>query len=178
MFEAMIKISQKESNKAVMKRLYREFCQKYATPFLAVAVCLSAFNQHYALAFNLSRSLPHHLYFIKKDANKLSDLKQGDYVAFAWQGGFYPIGTQVVKEVAGLPGNHVTKANRTFFIDGKEVGTAKEYSLDGMKLAINPFEGEIPQRFMWVKTGHKDSLDSRYELSGLIHSGQIIGKAV
>ncbi|MGJ0015568.1 S26 family signal peptidase [Neisseria gonorrhoeae] len=75
-------------------------------------------------------------------------------------------------------GNHVTKANRTFFIDGKEVGTAKEYSLDGMKLAINPFEGEIPQRFMWVKTGHKDSLDSRYELSGLIHSGQIIGKAV
>ena len=47
-----------------------------------------------------------------------------------------------------------------------------------MKLAINPFEGEIPQRYMWVKTGHKDSLDSRYELSGLIHSGQIIGKAV
>ena len=173
-----MKMAQKESNKAVLKRLYREFYQKYATPFLAVVVCLSAFNQHYALALNLSHSLPHHLYFIKKDANKLSDLKQGDYVAFSWQGGFYPIGTQVIKEVAGLPGNHVTKTNSTFFIDGKEVGTAKEYSLDGMKLAINPFEGEIPQRFMWVKTGHKDSLDSRYELSGLIHSGQIIGKAV
>lgn len=173
-----MKMAQKESNKVVLKRLYQEFCQKYATPFLAVVVCLLVFNQHYAFALNLSYSLPHHLYLIKKDVNKLSDLKQGDYVAFAWQGGFYPIGTQVIKEVAGLPGNHVTKTDRTFFIDGKEVGTAKEYSLDGMKLAINPFEGKIPQRYMWVKTKHKDSLDSRYELSGLIHAGQIIGKAV
>ena len=76
-------MAQKESNKAVLKRLYQEFCQKYATPFLAVVVCLLVFNQHFALALNLSYSLTHHRYLNKKDVNKLRNLKQGDYVAYA-----------------------------------------------------------------------------------------------
>lgn len=161
-----------------LHRLYREFSQKYAAPFLFVILAAWIFNQHYALGINVSYSLPHHLYLIKKDDDNISNLKQGDFVAFSWQGGFYPVGTQMIKEVAGLPGDVVSRKDRTFFINGKAAGTAKKYSMSGDGLEINPFEGKIPEHFMWMKSDHKDSLDSRYKLSGLIHSGQIVGKAV
>ena len=162
---------------AYFRRLYRVFARKYAVPFLIGVVIAVVFSRYYGFAVNLSYSLPHRLYLIDKNKTNLALFRDGDYVAFAWQGGFYSIGTQMLKEVAGLPGDTVSRQGRDFFVNGKPVGHAKEQSLDGMPLAANSFTGVIPDKFFWVKGEHRDSLDSRYQLSGLIHAGQIIGKA-
>lgn len=159
------------------KKLYTVFSRKYAVFFLLGVVIVVVFGRYYGFAVNLSYSLPHKFYVIDKSYKSLDRLKQGDYVAFEWQGEFYPSGTQVIKEIAGMPGDVVTQQSRSFAVNGQPVGYAKEKSLDGMPLEANPFSGKIPEKFIWVKGDHKDSLDSRYQITGLIHAGQIIGRA-
>ncbi|ATD64913.1 signal peptidase I [Neisseria weixii] len=170
----MMKVDSKE----YFKNLYIVFSLRYASIFLLLVVIFLAWSKYFGFAVNASHSLPHKLYLIQKSRNHLADLKQGDYVAYAWQGEFYPVGTQMVKRVAGLPGDTVSRSGREFFVNGTAVGRAKEFSLKGAPLEASSFEGSIPKRFMWVAADHQDSLDSRYEIAGLIHSGQIIGKAI
>lgn len=165
------------SSMEYFQKLYEIFSRRYAVFFLIGVVIAVVFSRYYGVAINVSYSLPHKLYLIDKSYKSVNRFKHGDYVAFAWQGDFYPIGTQVLKEVAGLPGDTVTQRNRQFFINEKGVGYAKEKSLDGMPLEANRFNGVLPEKFMWIKGNHKDSLDSRYQITGLIHSGQIIGRA-
>ena len=160
-----------------LKELYLAFCCRYAVYFLGFVVAMMLFQQFFQIGFNFSNSLPGTVYLVVKNQNDISDLKRGDNVAFVWQGEFYARGTKFMKQVAGLPGDTVTKKGREFFINDKSVGLAKDTSLEGKPLEENHFEGMIPMPYFWVKGTHKDSLDSRYEMAGLVGSGQIIGKA-
>lgn len=157
--------------------VWKQFGQTFAVWFLLVWAIAYIGSQFIGFGFNFSHSLPHKIYIINKKQKYLPDFKQGDFIAFSWQGEFYQHGTPIIKQIVGMSGDVVTENNREFFINNQSVGRAKEFSLEGKPLMMNSFRGEIPSRMIWVAASHKDSLDSRYEMAGLIHSGQIIGKA-
>lgn len=146
---------------------------KYLKKILYILVPLLLFVNFFAFGVNLSSSLPEKLYFVTKYDR---DVHKNDYVAFRWFGGLYPDNARFVKIVAGEPGDIVTRKGREFFVNGISVGAAKSVDSFGKPLVASSFVGKIPPGKYWVKAPHKDSLDSRYEISGLISKGQLIGK--
>lgn len=168
---------QRMTNREYLKHLYLVFCDKYAIWFMFAVIAMALFTRNFTFGYNFSNSLPHKLYFINKNIKEMRDLNKGDYIAFVWQGDYYPHGTQFLKQIAGEPGDVVTRNGREYFVNGKSVGVAKEFSLDGEPLEGNSFEGVIPRAHLWVKGESPDSLDSRYATTGLVGYGQFIGKA-
>ena len=140
-----------------------------------VGVVIYSLSQLFAIGINLSPSLPGKVYFIKKhDADYL---RPGEIIGFHYYGEFYPHGTLLTKHIVGVPGDVVSERDREFFINGKSVGRAKEYSLNGQPLEMNDFRGVIPPGKFWFAAEHVDSFDSRYKLSGLGDMQDIIGRA-
>ncbi len=158
--------------------LYAVFSRKYAVPFFAVFVALWLFSMHYTFAFNMSDSLPGTMYLISKGNTDLDEFKKDEYIAYRWIGdkNLYAKGTVFLKRVGAKPGETIVRKDREFFTGGKSLGVAKKYSLTGDALEVNTFTGVIPPRFFWSQADNPNSLDSRYELSGLIGAGQIVGK--
>lgn len=131
------------------------------------------FQQHFMFGLNASPSLPVGLFLIHKGTVPT----QGHYVAFRWAGGVpHPAGTTFVKEIAGMPGDVVTRVDRDFFINGSKVGRAKAFSRQGVPLEPGP-TGILPAGHYYVRAPHPDSLDSRYQLTGWVTQSQIIGRA-
>ena len=141
----------------------------YALP----VVTLLVLHQFYMLGANVTYSLPGDYYVIERGVAPAS----GDITAFYWQGGGpYAAGTMFLKRVAGVAGDEISVQGREVFVNGKLVGTAKETSRAGKPLAIIT-PGKIPEGYLYVQADHKDSLDSRYALTGLINVKQLIGRA-
>ena len=113
------------------------------------------------------------------------DIRCGDYIAFEWQGGGpLPKGLHFVKIVAGVPGDVITMDEKRGFwrngdkdsVTGQFLGMAKTHSLKGKPLAAGPV-GIIPPGYYYVMAPHKDSLDSRYAMTGWVPREKIIGKS-
>jgi len=140
----------------------------------AAAACLAViFQQNFAFGINASESLPNTLYLIYKRAA----IHRGDYVAFRWHGGGpYPAGVTFIKIAAGVPGDRVTRINRTYFVNGRFVGSAKTHGRDGNALAPMD-DGILGTDVYYVSAPHPDSLDSRYRLTGWIRKNEFIGRA-
>ena len=140
---------------------------------LASAIFAWAFC-HYRLALNMSNSLPESMYLVVLGKQPT---RVGQYVAFEWQRDqFYRRDWLFVKRVAGLPGQCVTVAQRSVYIDGKLAGYAKPVSRRGVPLA--PIAaGVIPAGYVYAAASHPDSLDSRYRVTGLIATSRIVGTA-
>jgi len=140
----------------------------------AGAACLAViFQQNFAFGINASESLPNTLYLIYKRAA----IHRGDYVAFRWHGGGpYPAGVTFIKIAAGVPGDRVTRINRTYFVNGRFVGSAKTHGRDGNALAPMD-DGILGTDVYYVSAPHPDSLDSRYRLTGWIRKNEFIGRA-
>jgi conjugal transfer pilin signal peptidase TrbI len=158
----------------LIARALREHARRAWSLYALVAVCFIWTSVHYRVAVNLSNSLPNALYLIDLDAKPE---KSGDLVAFEWQRDqFYARDWVMVKRVAGMPGQTVTVKDRSVFVDGRAVGYAKTASRKGIPLEpIHP--GVIPNGFLYAESPHPDSLDSRYQVTGLIQASRIIGKA-
>lgn len=165
------------SNREYLMGLWQQFKEKYAVWFFLVTFGIYLFHIYFAFAWSITDSLPQKMFFVVKNQRNLSEFKQGDYVYFNWQGGIYPKGTPFTKMIVGLPGDTVVRKGRDFFVNGTFYGTAKTLSRQGEPLDANQFSGVIPPNYFWVYAPNKDSLDSRYQTSGLIHAGQIMGKA-
>lgn len=143
----------------------------------AYAIGAAAFvsvGSHYRIAINMSNSLPDSVYLIELGA---LPTQVGEYVAFEWQRDqFYRRNWLFVKRVGGVSGQTIDVRNRTIFVDGRPAGFAKRRSLLGVPLVpIRP--GVIPADHWYVEADHPDSLDSRYEITGLVQAGRIVGKA-
>ena len=143
-------------------------------PFvLWLMVAWLAFSRSYMLAFNLTESLPGTVFLISKKTFP----EAGDFVAFRWEQNWpYPQGSIFVKRLTGLPGAHVTVQGRSFFVDGRAMGMAKERARSGANLVPGPV-GVIPDDRYFVAGEHPDSLDSRYQLTGWVKRDQVIGRA-
>jgi conjugal transfer pilin signal peptidase TrbI len=72
-----------------------------------------------------------------------------------------------------MPGDVVTVADRTVYVNGEAVGQAKTHAYDGHALApIAPVV--IPPGHYYVQGVGPHSFDSRYAESGLVRSEQVV----
>jgi conjugal transfer pilin signal peptidase TrbI len=133
-------------------------------------------SQYVALAWVMTESVGASAVLVLKGAPP----RKGELFAFEYQGqvaGSHRKGELFVKFLAGAPGDKVVRAGRTFSIGGKPLGTAKMVSLSGVALeAASP--GVIPDGYLYAYAPHKDALDSRYALMGLVHQSSVIGRAI
>lgn len=74
----------------------------------------------------------------------------------------------------GVGGDIVTRQDRTYFVNGRQVAVAKEKSRFGEPLSLGP-TGVIPKGCFFVGSPHKDGFDSRYGQIGWICAGRIVG---
>ena len=143
----------------------------WLTPFLV----LMALGHFFTLSINFTQSLPNHVFVVLKYDRAIS---RGDYVAFLHPGGGpYPPGAPFVKIAAGVPGDTVQSLDRMYYVNGRPVGQAKQYSKTGMPLRPGP-TGVLPDGFFYVYTPNPDSFDSRYDGTGWIHERRFVGRAI
>jgi len=133
-------------------------------------------SQHFALAWVMTESVGASAVLVLKGAPP----RKGELFAFEYQGqvaGTHRKGELFVKFLAGVPGDQVVREGRTFSINGKALGSAKTVSLSGAALeAATP--GVIPDGYLYAYAPHKDALDSRYALMGLVPQSSVIGRAI
>lgn len=144
---------------------------------VVILICSTLFLLHrsYEYSVNLSQSLPETFFIIEKQ--KPSHLNRGDYIGFAWRGGWgYPKQMTFVKQVAGLEGDRVYIHSRFLYVNGELIGYVKPKSQGGIPL--HPLNtAVIPKGKLFVRATHINSFDSRYEEFGLVDEQQIIGRA-
>lgn len=144
--------------------------------FSATVLMLSV-SGSYGIGINISESLPGRVYLIKKGAKPAFGL-----AAFTWtREKPFKKGLTLIKEIAGRPGDTIEVRGRDIYVNGRFISRAKERSLIGAPLPVlntagSPFT--IPKGFYYMHAPHKDSLDSRYSLLGLVPERDIIGRAV
>ena len=147
--------------------------RRWGRAYLLAALAAVVLQKNFTLGINASPSLPHRLYLIHKGAMPM----RSDLVAFRWAGGGpYPVGVTFVKILDGMPGDTVARVDRSFFVNGHAVGTAKRLSRYSNPLELGA-TGILPAGRYYVRAPHPDSLDSRYALTGWITREQIIGRA-
>ena len=154
------------------ERLKEHFRKRYLAYALLAAAAVM-FQHCFRLGLNATASLPHTIYLIHKG----EAIHRGDFIAFRWHGGGpYPAGVVFIKIAAGVPGDVVSRIDRTYFINGICVGIAKSRARDGQPLALMETGVLKPDEY-YVQAPHPDSLDSRYRLTGWISKDRIIGRA-
>lgn len=162
----------------------RAFCPALAqhikghaiTWLLAIAMYL-LIHANYRLAVNQTPSLPYSMFLIRLDAR----VETGGFVAFKWHSGPpYPEGSIFVKRVAASTGDTVIKKRRDFVgvgltLIGKEIGLSKKHLYPNDELREG--KNTLPPRKYFVAGDHEYSLDSRYDLLGLVDEKDVIGRA-
>ena len=138
-----------------------------------VAACCFFFSENYRIGFNQTASLPQSVFLIHKN----EPAGRGDYLAFRTPAGSrFAHEAILTKIVVGEAGDVVSVSDRIVFINGRAVGFAKTHSLKGEPLdPIAPTVIGADQ--VYVMGLHKDSLDSRYSIVGLIPRANIVGRA-
>jgi conjugal transfer pilin signal peptidase TrbI len=126
------------------------------------------------MGLNATESLPGWVYLVVKDQRPTS---RTDPIAF-WPPAnpAYPRSLWFIKIARGLPGDHITRRRRAFFVEGAFVGRAKPQARSGRVLAPGP-EGVLPAGQYFVWTPHPESYDSRYADIGWIPEARLIGRA-
>lgn len=144
--------------------------------YLLIPVAFLMFQTNYRIGINETPSLPQTFFLIHKRA----DVHKGDYVSFRVPPGQSAVKFNrnmiLTKIVVGSPGDVVTVQGRFVYVNGVAVGFAKERSLKGEPLdPITPVV--VPPDHLYVLGLHKDSLDSRYTLVGLVSKANLVGRA-
>ena len=98
-----------------------------------------------------------------------------------WHGPGLSEGALLIKRVAGVPGDRVTRTDAGqgrwhYYVNGTFAGTAKAFSRSGAPLAPGPL-GTLPAGRYYVLGTHPDSLDSRYALAGWNPQARLLGRA-
>jgi conjugal transfer pilin signal peptidase TrbI len=131
------------------------------------------------ILFNWTASLPSRVAVLEAGG---ASLQRGDHVVFAFDGDAQEIypglrGQPFFKVVRGLPGDRITVEGRVVLVNGVPVGVAKTHTFDRRPLeTIAPMV--IPPDHFYVQGTSPDSFDSRYRASGLVRTGQVLGRVV
>lgn len=161
------------ANIARFLRLVLIHARRMWPAYIFAAATVYLFNENYQFGYNRTPSLPNTFFLVHVN----EPVKKGDYIAFRWNGGYpYKKGQVFVKIVAGVEGDVVTLKDREFSIGGTVVGVAKTHGLRGQELEASP-AGKIGPNQYYVQAPHKDSLDSRYSMLGLVNQRDVIGRA-
>jgi len=165
-------------------------------PLIIIVLCFAVIGliaTKINIGFNQSNSLSGRVFLIvkgtlsKEKFDIVSFKSVGELAEIKKNGSKYPKShNSTVKQVIGFGGDvisvkrNVEDGANHIYINGRNYGIIKEFSLVGARLfpIINENNSlVIPQGYYFVWTKHKDSDDSRYSHTGLIHKSQIIGKA-
>lgn len=125
--------------------------------------------------FNTSPSLPYTLAYVRYG---VTAFHRGDFIVYAFDGDaqrIYP-GLRhqpFFKIIRGVPGDRISVRGREVFVNGESVGMAMRYA--PRRVTLDPIDPVvIPAGQFYVQGTSADSFDSRYKLSGLVRSDQII----
>ena len=151
--------------------------KSHAITWALLVLLYGVVHANYRLAINQTPSLPYTLFLIGLD----DTVETGGYIAFKWRHGEpYPDGITFTKRLIAGPGDIVTKKGRDFII-GDRTLVGKEVGLSLKKLFSNDelHEGKntIQLNKYFVAGDHEYSLDSRYNLLGLVDKKEVIGRA-
>lgn len=127
----------------------------------------------YAIGVNVTDSLPHTVFWIKKGALPTT---QDKYLVFKKEGNKRYGNSSFVKCIGGRANDLIIESNNEYFINGNYLGTAKAFSKDG-EPTEKTLPGIIPKGHYFVYSLHKDSYDSKYKEVGLIAASDVIGVA-
>lgn len=160
-----------------------EHARRQYLAWIFAGIALALFSSNYRIGWNVSESLPYHCFILHKGEK----VGKGDIVAFPWDGGGkyawmspFKTGSIMIKYVLGQPGDTVVMdADRMLYINGSPHAKAKPFTKAGKPLEpllqVNK-PMVIGDHKYYVGTGHFDSMDSRYDMVGLIDSDKFIGK--
>ena len=146
---------------------------------VVMRVFSSAHSTYLPILYNKTTSVPYTLAYVRYGQHEFA---RGDFVIYAFDGDaqrFYPglHNQPFFKIIRGVPGDRVTVQGREVFINGESVGVAASYG--PKRVPLDPIDaGVIPAGFFYVQGTSRDSFDSRYKLSGLVRSGQVLAGVV
>lgn len=159
----------------------------------AIVLLLEVITSKINIGFNQSPSLSGRVFLIvkgtlpKKKLDIVSFKSFDELTEIKKHGSKYPVGhNSKIKHIIGFSGDvvlvkrNIEDGTSHIYLNGKDCGIIKEFSLAGVRLfpIINGNNSLIiPHGYYFVWTPHKDSDDSRYSHTGLVHKSQIIGKA-
>lgn len=157
---------------------------KAALALLIVYAPLHWFSKHYRIAYDAvegAHCLPHSVFLVSLKNHRL---ERGDYVAFVSKQmqPFYKDGTQVVKLLAGVPGDPVAVNESGVWVDGVHWGGLLHAQEGGRLWKMGRHAADyrrqevVPEHRLWVLGTHPRSYDSRYW--GYITDEQVVGRAI
>lgn len=128
-----------------------------------VLVTFIAFGvqRRYSIAIQYDRSVSFTIGLLDKN-NK--DIRKGEYFAFE----FLAVkdddryGQHFVKRLGCMEGEYLVTKGRDFFCDGKFIGRAKEFSMEGKPLPVFIFDGYVPPGRLFAVGEIRDSYDSKF----------------
>lgn len=151
--------------------------KRYGITYLLVWMLYVVIHANYRLSYNETPSLPYTWFLIHLNET----VETGEFIAFNWHSGPpYPDGITFVKRLAAAPGEIVSKKGRDFVVGGRTlVGKKRGLSLKPLFANDELQEGKntLPLGKYFVAGDHEYSLDSRYNLLGLVDKSDVIGRA-
>jgi len=165
---------------------YKKYWKYYSIPVVGLLLIQTVIR----IDINYTDSLPNSAFITVKGWK--SGLKAGDYVAYRYPSddpvSLFRKGDHMVKIIGGVGGDIVKRddaGNYTILrlndsdafkqLGGYNVGFPKPFSKSGRPLIPSEL-GLIPEGKYYVFAPHKDSLDSRYAVVGLIGEDAFIGR--
>jgi conjugal transfer pilin signal peptidase TrbI len=151
--------------------------KSHAITWALLAALYGVIHANYRLAINQTPSLPYRLFLISLDEK----VETGGLIAFRWHNGApYPDGYIFTKRLLAGPGDIVTRKGRDFTVGdrtliGKEVGLSLRTLFPNDELHEGKNTLQLGKYF--VAGDHEYSLDSRYNLLGLVDKKDVIGRA-
>ena len=113
----------------------------------------------------LTPSIEYRIFFLKRFFTS-AEITRGRYVMFDLPDEFANLvsakNLPAIKEIVGIEGDRLEVVGRSFFCNGKSIGKAKQYSLEGERIEHFKESTVIPGGKLFVVGHHKDSLDSKY----------------
>lgn len=140
---------------------------------IAIAIVLLAANFKLGYSPQEVKSLPWRVWVVHKTDESVT---RNDYVAFLTDErmtDYFPLGTQFVKQVIGVPGDRVVVSDGVIRVNGRRVGEI--LVAFGNPAAAFERDFTIADDRYWVMGTNPLSYDSRYW--GTITQGQVLGQS-
>jgi conjugal transfer pilin signal peptidase TrbI len=158
--------------KARQRQRGRLIILRWACAIAALGLIYWAISPFASFALNATDSIDGTLFYVVKGQFP----QHGEIAAFhPPKGNLYPDEMWFGKYIVGYPGDVVTIVNRSFYINGRFIGTAKEYSTTGKKMEMSS-AGVISAKHYFMWTAHENSYDSRYNDINWIPESSIFGR--
>lgn len=154
----------------------RVFLSKALILVTVLATFYMAFLARYKLGIDLQdvRCLPWRVWFVDTADHQVT---RGDYVEFRTDdrvAQFFTPGSRFLKEVVGVPGDHVMVKEGVVLVNGRPLAELNLAKKIGKPLSSFSRDFIVPKGRYWVMGTHPYSYDSRYW--GTISQAQILGQ--